>query len=377
MNVLLLSAYAARSHEHWRSALMAMFPEWQWHALALPPRHFSWRVRGNALYWSRAERVCLEQPWDLVIATSMVDLATLRGLVPSLACRPSLLYFHENQFAYPAAPGRETSLEAQVVSLYSALAADRIAFNSEFNRRTFLSGCAALLEKLPDFVPVGVVDDLRSRSDVLPVPVDPDRRDVEPLWPGTERDGGMSPLRIVWVGRFEWDKGPDRLLGLLRQAEARGLNYELAMIGQQFRNVPTDIQAVKRHFSHRLVQFGNVASTDRYKRYLAGADIVLSTAVHEFQGLAVMEAVQEGCVPLLPNRLSYPEVFDARFLYASHCSDLQQEARAAVDLLMELGEGVRTGTLSAPSLASYESAALRIKYDASLKQLSGIASLEQ
>ena len=92
MRVLLLSAYAAQSHRYWRQGLTRMFPDWQWTVLELPPRHFSWRVRGNPLHWSLAERERLTEPQDLLIATSMVDLATLRGLVPALSRIPSLLY---------------------------------------------------------------------------------------------------------------------------------------------------------------------------------------------------------------------------------------------------------------------------------------------
>ena len=91
MRVLLLSAYAARSHIHWQNALVAMFPQWSWRHLSLPPRHFSWRVRGNPLYWAIAEREVLEAQYDLLVVTSMVDLATLRGLVPNLARVPTVL----------------------------------------------------------------------------------------------------------------------------------------------------------------------------------------------------------------------------------------------------------------------------------------------
>ena len=42
---------------------------------------------------------------------------------------------------------------------------------------------------------------------------------------------------------------------------------------------------------------------------------MVSTALHEFYGIAVIEAVRAGCRPLLPNRLSYPELFDGEFLY--------------------------------------------------------------
>ena len=45
-----------------------------------------------------------------------------------------------------------------------------------------------------------------------------------------------------------------------------------------------------------------------YLQALAGCDWVTSTARHEFFGIAVTEAMLAGCLPWLPNRLSYPEL---------------------------------------------------------------------
>jgi glycosyltransferase involved in cell wall biosynthesis len=50
-------------------------------------------------------------------------------------------------------------------------------------------------------------------------------------------------------------------------------------------------------------------------------DIVISTAWQENFGIAVVEAMAHGCLPLLPDRLSYPEIlpkpFHADFIYTS------------------------------------------------------------
>jgi glycosyltransferase involved in cell wall biosynthesis len=318
VKILLLSAYAAQSHVQWQRGLRAMLPEFEWQVLELPPRHFSWRVRGNALYWALQERELLNGGYDLVLATSMVDLATLRGLVPTLCTTPAILYFHENQFDYPRQQRQHSLLEAQMVSLYSAVAADSLLFNSNYNRESFLDGCEKLLGRLPDKVPPGVVALLREKSAILPVAIDRDLlAKASPAWPGTASGAPGKPLRIVWCGRFEYDKGAQGLLPVLQQLERQQCEYELALVGQQFRNLPPVFADIQREFPHRLVHCGYLEEAGDYHALLRGADVVLSTSLHEFQGLAVLEAVAAGCIPAVPDRLAYRDIYPD--VYRSPC----------------------------------------------------------
>lgn len=368
MQALLLSAYAAHSHVHWQRSLQAMLGDWQWRVLSLPPRHFSWRVRGNPLYWSLAERATLEQDYDLLVATSMVDLATLRGLVPALAGVPSVLYFHENQFAYPRRYERHSPLEAQMVSLYSALAADRLVFNSAYNRDTFLQGLAELLARLPDRVPPGVVASLGDKALVLPVPVAlPAGEEDGDYWPAGS-GASPRPLRLLWTGRFEHDKGPEGLLRVLERLEDSKLDFQLAVCGQQFRDSPGVFATIASRFSPRLVHFGYLESVGDYRRLLRAADVVLSTALHEFQGLAVLEAVAHGCLPVVPDRLAYPEIYPAHFRYGSYPEDAAREAKAAAGLVCRLagelsvgGEGGHRGP-AAPDVSAFDMDRLGPRY---------------
>ena len=370
----MLSAYAARSHVHWQRILVAMCSHWRWRELSLPPRHFSWRVRGNPLYWSQVERAALAERYDLLVATSMVDLATLRGLVPSLATVPALLYFHENQFAYPRQAQQSSLLEAQMVSLYSALAADVLAFNSAYNRDSFVAGVAALLGRLPDRVPPGVTQQLLDKATVLPVPIELETGGaVAAAWPGTPGEPGGRPLRLLWSGRFEHDKGGEGLLHLLRELERRGLAYELALTGQQFRNSPAVFTRIEREFGHRLVHFGFIESAAALQSLRQGADMVLATALHEFQGLAVLEAVANGCLPVVPDRLCYPEIYPPQFRYRSLLAEPEAEAAAAASLVQRLAPMLGQGDSPHPDISAYGRTRLQPRYMALQQHLAGVA----
>ncbi|GGO81687.1 glycosyl transferase family 1 [Marinobacterium nitratireducens] len=378
MRILLLSAYDAASHRSWHLGLKARFPRYDWTVLTLPARYFAWRLRGNSLSWAFGERETLSRPYDLVIATSMTDLSALRGLVPNLAGIPTLVYFHENQFAYPRS-GRETNtVEPQVLNLYTALCADRILFNSAYNRDSLIEGARRLLKRLPDRVPPGLPEHLAGRAEVLPVPLAdehflaPAGFDPRHPWRAGNAHG---PIRIVWASRWEFDKGPDRLLAILRELERRGLDYRLALLGERFRHTPEQFDTIGTEFAHRLDQFGYAASPEEYRGWLQGADLVLSTAIHEFQGLSVLEAVAAGCIPVLPDRQAYPELFGAQYLYRDCGADIEQEARCAADALISQAQKLRDSGACVPSVERFSWATLGKEYGRLIEQLTGAGHL--
>jgi len=90
-----------------------------------------------------------------------------------------------------------------------------------------------------------------------------------------------------------------------------------------YRLAPAIFETARQRLAHRILHFGYAKDREEYSRWLREGDIVVSTASHEFFGLAVLEAVRAGCRPLLPRRLSYPELFPPEFLY----DDEEFEAR--------------------------------------------------
>lgn len=292
--ILLLSAYRAPSHRAWADWLTHRHPDFAWQRLELPPRHFRWRMRGNPLSWLDAFPA---DPPDHVIATSMVDLATLRGLHPGLTAVPSWYYFHENQFAYPTREQQVRSIEPQIVQLYGALCADRLLFNSAFNRDSFLDGVDTLLRRMPDRVPSGMRARLAPKCTVLPVP-------TVPIPPGDARDERL----LLWNHRWEYDKDPALFADAMIELAERGHDFRLALLGGRARQVPAALERLRARLPERIVADGRVDAAD-YRALLGRAGIVVSTAQHEFQGLAMLEAASAGARPLVPDALCYPEQY--------------------------------------------------------------------
>ncbi|MEM1010131.1 MAG: DUF3524 domain-containing protein, partial [Myxococcota bacterium] len=255
-----------------------------------------------------------------VLATSMTDIACLRGLFPHLAQSLNVLYMHENQFAYPSKQRNDPNLiHFQITQLYSAICADILVFNSEFNRSSFLEGVESFLSKMPDAVPQQQCAVLEHKSYVLPVPLEDDCF-------CTERTVPSGPLQIVWNHRWEYDKAPERFFAALDLLQQWGIPFGLHVMGQQFERQPAIFEQARHQFAQHLMHWGYAPSRDAYLSQLCQCDVVVSTALHEFQGLSVLEACATGCRPLVPNRLAYPQWIPPSFRYASFPDDPKQEA---------------------------------------------------
>jgi glycosyltransferase involved in cell wall biosynthesis len=280
---------------------------------------------------------------------------------------------HENQFAYPASKEQHNSIDPQMVNLYAAIAAGEVLFNSDWNRRSFLDGVEQLFRRLPDGIPEGTLELISAKSRVLPVPIDDhvflsetERQNCEAgerLWLNGQKPGkGALPIRIVWAARWEYDKGPDRLLAILQELERRAVNFQMCVLGESFRSVPVAMATIQQQFAHRLAQFGYTSNRTAYYQWLGSADVILSTALHEFQGLAVLEAVAAGCVPIVPAREVYPELFTAEYLYPDCGEDIPTEAVYAAALIEKQAGDDLNQRLPVPDVKHFSLGALTPAY---------------
>lgn len=311
VHLLCLDPYHGGSHaafiDGWRG-----HSRHQWTVLALKPRHWRWRMRHAALTLARElqRRIADGGRWDALVCTDMLDLASLRGLAPApIAALPTVVYFHENQLTYPVQKAHERDLHFAYTNATAALAADACWFNSRYHLDAFTRELAAWLARMPDHGHSEIAEEIVARARILSPGIDP-------APPRAPRQPG--PLRLLWAARWEYDKGPDDLFAALDLAAAAGVDFRLAVVGQAFTDHPAAFDEIRRRFGDRIDRWGYQPTPTAYRACLTWADVVLSTAHHEFFGIAVAEAVAAGCYPLLPDRLAYPERYggaEPPFLY--------------------------------------------------------------
>ena len=312
-NLLFIEPYLSSSHEALVNGLFKNIPA-RWTLIGLPGRFFRWRMRGAAAYLAEQAAGELSGPLDGVLCSEMLNLAELRGLVPALARVPVLVYFHENQLAYPT-PGRadarqqDRDLYLAFANLTSALAAKKAVFNSKYHLEQFLGAARDMLDRLPDARPLDMVGKIAAKARVLPVPLDV--REAE----GIERPAKSGPLRLVWNHRWEHDKDPEAFFRTLFDLAGQGADFQVAVLGRRSARWPEVFDQASEILGGRLVHMGPVESRREYWQWLFWADVAVSTALQEYLGLAVAEAVWAGCRPLVPDGLAYPEFYPKEFRY--------------------------------------------------------------
>lgn len=313
MHVLALEPYYGGSHaafiDGWRE-----YSDHTWSLHTLPAHKWKWRMRHAALTFAEAIRpVEAAAAFDVVFCTDMLNLAEFKGLAPGGGrTLPTILYFHENQLTYPFRDDEPRDLHFGFTNIISALAADAVWFNSAFHRDDFLAAADDLLRRMPDHVPMHAAESIRERSYVMTpgigLPDAPDRSQAN-----------VGPLRIVWAARWEHDKNPEDFFAALRIVAGKGIAFRLSVIGQQFKDTPSVFAQARADFADRIDHWGYQARREDYFKVLSSADVFVSTAHHEFFGLSAVEAMAMGCVPLLPDRLAYPELLCSSPLLRTSC----------------------------------------------------------
>ncbi len=363
VRILLIEPYFGGSHKAWAEGY-ARSSSHEVHLLTLPARFWTWRMRGAAVTLAGKTRAWVSEHGtpDLIMATDMLDVSAYLGAARKLTGEvPVAVYFHESQFTYPWSPQLREDLQYAYVNWSTMEAADLVLFNSQFHRDVVFRELPGFLRQFPDFTHERLIDDVAARSRVLHVGVDLQRLDG-----CSTSDGGGPPL-ILWNQRWEHDKDPATFFRAMFDLAGDGYEFRLAVCGENFRETPEEFTEAQQRLAGRIVQFG-YAEEETYRRLLCEADVVVSTALHEFFGIAVVEAAYAGAFPVLPDRLSYPEIMPPsvhdRVLYRE--DELLDRLRWVVS---HAGEQTPVVAAVRQAVAQYDWSVQAPRYDAVLADL--------
>lgn len=260
---------------------------------------------------------------NVLVVTAMLNLPELLGLRPDLRkhCDKIVLFFHENQLAYPrSVDSAQNTFNLCYNQIISCTVADKVLFNSEYNRSTFLNNLNPFMNKIPTANRPTTVrkETIESKTGVLYLPVHlPQSPGLSGQSSSQVRNDG--PLHIVWPHRWEHDKGREEFVELMSALGELKVPFCLSVLGFQApSSVASFEQARKKLKDHEAIQilhWGALPRREEYIKVLLEADVVLSTAIHEFFGLSVLEAALCGCAVVAPNGLAYQELYPGSCLY--------------------------------------------------------------
>jgi glycosyltransferase involved in cell wall biosynthesis len=316
MNVLALEPWYGGSHRRFLDGLVA-HSRHDVRAVTMAARSWKWRMQGGAVTLAEKAREATADGWvpDLVVATDMTNLPAFLALTRDrFAGVPVLFYLHENQLTYPLRDGDDGSvrnLTYAYVNVLSMLAADRVVFNSQFHHDEFFGALPDLLRRFPDYTHVGHLPGLRAKSGVLHLGIDLAALDAAAPPAQARKAREPGPPVILWNHRWEYDKDPEAFFRVVNRLDDVGARFRLVLAGETFAETPPAFADGFRRYADRVLHYGYAESFSEYAALLWRSDLVVSTSRHEFFGLSMLEAIHCGCHPLLPDRLTYPELVPA------------------------------------------------------------------
>ena len=272
-----------------------------------------------------------------------------------------ILYMHENQLTTPFAPNDRdvkagTHWHYGVAHWRSLLVADGMVFNSRQHQQVFAT---ALLQMISEQCPRDAVDwhlsqareALSTKTAVLPYGLELEQlRSLATTLPSSavsstsDLSKPTTPLLpvILWNARLEADKDPEAFVQLLECIRhEHQVPFRLIVLGTDPSKDQIWYTRFRRDFPDELLFLGWCTDRDTYAHWLSQARIVVSTARHETFGISMVESMYCGALPLLPQRLSYPEILPSKD-FSIHFYTNQTEAVSKLVHLLQLSTEERS-----------------------------------
>lgn len=259
----------------------------RWTLLKLPPRRMERRLAAAANWFAEQ----LSRHWvgrvDLLFTSEALNLADLIRLLPEVAQKPSVVYFHENQLPDP--PPIKISAK-DVVNIASAQVATELWFNTPYHLDNFARRASALLARHPELASHDPIPEIMLKARLMPPPID------------LSVTGDISPFKqlqrrkqLIFVETRDTDL---RLLNDgLHLLRSRGEKFDLVTVGP--------VKELSSEFARTaLPEWDDFAHTAA----MFQTDVFLSARRAATVDHYAVRAVLARCWPVVPADGFYPEI---------------------------------------------------------------------
>ena len=307
MKIAIIESFNGGSHKSWIEGLMKNSTH-NIISISLEGKYWKWRMRGGAI--SLAEKFLRSnfRP-DLFLLSDMVDATIFKSLIGhEFFDTPLAMYFHENQLSYPWNYNEKFNENKKMhygfINFSSALISDHVFFNSIFHMNSFLNDANQFLKQFPDHNELQSIEKIKAKSSTLPLGIDLKRFDKHKI-----NEKGKLPL-ILWNHRWDYDKDPSTFFEVMQKLKNEKEKFELVILGQNIKTMPEIFRVANEKLKENIRYIGYCKTLSEYSKWLYFSDILPITNIQDFFGISIVEAVYCGTYPLLPERLTYPDLFN-------------------------------------------------------------------
>ena len=306
LKILYVEPFYSGSHKQWIDSYQK-YSDHNITILTLPGKKWKWRMHGGAITLAQ-EYNKIKGRFDIILCSDMLNLPVFKTMCyDNLFNSKIIMYFHENQLSYPWSPmDKDLELKRDLHYYYinytSSLISDYNYFNSNYHLLSYIEGLKKYLQKMPDFKNIDTIDLIHKKSSILPIGCELDKYE-------NDYQENVTPI-ILWNHRWEYDKNPDLFFNTLFELDNNNIDFKLIVVGESYSEYPNIFNIAKNRLGSKIIHFGYCDNYQKYIKYLKLANILPVTSNQDFFGISIVEAVAYGAYPILPNRLSYPELFD-------------------------------------------------------------------
>jgi len=308
LKILLIEPFYSGSHKSWADSY-AQNSVHSISIISLKGIYWKWRMHGGAISLAKKFNNFIHENEipDLILTTDMINLPVFTAFADMTGI-PIVTFFHENQLTYPwSTQDRDKAKQRDhhygFINYTTALKSDLIMYNSKFHKDSFITALHKFLKQFPDHNELSNIDIIKQKSVVSYLGLSLQKFDDYKT-----KSNNKIPI-ILWNHRWEYDKNPASFFQILHQIKNHGIRFQLVILGEEFDTEMDVFTQARNYFSNEILHMGYCDSFEEYAKWLWKSDYLPITSRQDFFGASVMEAVYCDTIPILPNRLTYPELF--------------------------------------------------------------------